>query len=133
RGKKHERRIRGRRGARQRPLSPPASPLVGHTRAALSRRLPACRLIPALGPHLSASVAHFHRACRSAAVGARPASEADPQAREARARTPARRSEEHTSELQSLAYLVCRLLLEKKNKISILLLSLITKQHQTTP
>src|SRR5687767_15453597 len=29
----------------------------------------------------------------------------------------ARRSEEHTSELQSLAYLVCRLLLEKKNVI----------------
>ena len=26
------------------------------------------------------------------------------------------RSEEHTSELQSQAYLVCRLLLEKKNK-----------------
>src|SRR5687767_15721291 len=32
--------------------------------------------------------------------------------RAARARA---RSEEHTSELQSLAYLVCRLLLEKKN------------------
>src|SRR2546425_9621597 len=30
-----------------------------------------------------------------------------------------RRSEEHTSELQSLAYLVCRLLLEKKKKIRI--------------
>src|SRR3989441_8614796 len=29
----------------------------------------------------------------------------------------AKRSEEHTSELQSLAYLVCRLLLEKKKKI----------------
>src|SRR2546423_4539982 len=29
-------------------------------------------------------------------------------------RTKAVRSEEHTSELQSLAYLVCRLLLEKK-------------------
>src|SRR5687767_15407761 len=29
--------------------------------------------------------------------------------------TALRRSEEHTSELQSLAYLVCRLLLEKKN------------------
>src|SRR2546425_6716823 len=29
----------------------------------------------------------------------------------------AERSEEHTSELQSLAYLVCRLLLEKKKKI----------------
>src|SRR2546425_7224492 len=27
------------------------------------------------------------------------------------------RSEEHTSELQSLAYLVCRLLLEKKNSL----------------
>src|SRR2546425_5931756 len=27
------------------------------------------------------------------------------------------RSEEHTSELQSLAYLVCRLLLEKKKKL----------------
>src|SRR2546425_6558842 len=37
-----------------------------------------------------------------------------------RATAPARarlvRSEEHTSELQSLAYLVCRLLLEKKKK-----------------
>src|SRR2546425_7067329 len=30
------------------------------------------------------------------------------------------RSEEHTSELQSLAYLVCRLLLEKKKKEPIL-------------
>src|SRR2546425_10374215 len=29
---------------------------------------------------------------------------------------PGERSEEHTSELQSLAYLVCRLLLEKKKK-----------------
>src|SRR2546425_5480838 len=31
-------------------------------------------------------------------------------------RSVCRRSEEHTSELQSLAYLVCRLLLEKKKK-----------------
>src|SRR5205823_14299886 len=30
-----------------------------------------------------------------------------------------KRSEEHTSELQSLAYLVCRLLLEKKKKTKI--------------
>src|SRR2546425_2434159 len=29
----------------------------------------------------------------------------------------ANRSEEHTSELQSLAYLVCRLLLEKKKRV----------------
>src|SRR5687767_15405123 len=34
------------------------------------------------------------------------------------------RSEEHTSELQSLAYLVCRLLLEKKKKTNYLILRL---------
>src|SRR3712207_7308411 len=33
------------------------------------------------------------------------------------------RSEEHTSELQSRQYLVCRLLLEKKNKISLFYLT----------
>src|SRR3989441_9649940 len=33
------------------------------------------------------------------------------------------RSEEHTSELQSLAYLVCRLLLEKKKKKKIIALT----------
>src|SRR2546425_4538893 len=33
-----------------------------------------------------------------------------------RIRRRSNRSEEHTSELQSLAYLVCRLLLEKKKK-----------------
>src|SRR3712207_7619172 len=32
------------------------------------------------------------------------------------ARPPVARSEEHTSELQSRQYLVCRLLLEKKNR-----------------
>src|SRR3712207_8964708 len=32
---------------------------------------------------------------------------------------PTRRSEEHTSELQSRQYLVCRLLLEKKKKVYI--------------
>src|SRR3989441_8436047 len=36
-------------------------------------------------------------------------------AQDRRRRIPHDRSEEHTSELQSLAYLVCRLLLEKKN------------------
>src|SRR2546425_4620175 len=35
---------------------------------------------------------------------------------EALASRSSQRSEEHTSELQSLAYLVCRLLLEKKKK-----------------
>src|SRR2546425_4975093 len=43
---------------------------------------------------------------------ARDAAQPGPRARAARRR----RSEEHTSELQSLAYLVCRLLLEKKKK-----------------
>src|SRR5687767_15644889 len=38
------------------------------------------------------------------------------------------RSEEHTSELQSLAYLVCRLLLEKKKKTSELLCITIIKR-----
>src|SRR3712207_7204305 len=36
------------------------------------------------------------------------------------------RSEEHTSELQSRQYLVCRLLLEKKNKSSIVFTSVLT-------
>src|SRR3989441_5981350 len=35
---------------------------------------------------------------------------------QAEKRAVQKRSEEHTSELQSLAYLVCRLLLEKKKK-----------------
>src|SRR6266545_4115612 len=39
------------------------------------------------------------------------------------------RSEEHTSELQSLAYLVCRLLLEKKKKKEIKVYSLINIQR----
>src|SRR3712207_7998302 len=40
-----------------------------------------------------------------------------PELRQALARYHTRRSEEHTSELQSRQYLVCRLLLEKKNTI----------------
>src|SRR3712207_7520417 len=44
------------------------------------------------------------------------------------ARTPGR-SEEHTSELQSRQYLVCRLLLEKKKNI---FLSLITLPERTS-
>src|SRR2546425_7408781 len=40
---------------------------------------------------------------------------AQAQGRPPRGFAAAMRSEEHTSELQSLAYLVCRLLLEKKN------------------
>src|SRR2546425_2094193 len=45
------------------------------------------------------------------------------------------RSEEHTSELQSLAYLVCRLLLEKKkNRAAILLLThCVSRAHRASP
>src|SRR3989441_3695614 len=59
---------------------------------------------------------------RAHAVAPRPDARAAPQGHAAGppgddargSAAPARRSEEHTSELQSLAYLVCRLLLEKK-------------------
>src|SRR3712207_8217509 len=37
----------------------------------------------------------------------------------------AKRSEEHTSELQSRQYLVCRLLLEKKKKNSLILIPIV--------
>src|SRR5687767_15074144 len=63
---------------------------------------------------------------RSRTAGRRPAAARWPEPAQSRAgwepaagRTPLERrarSEEHTSELQSLAYLVCRLLLEKKKK-----------------
>src|SRR3712207_7162753 len=42
-----------------------------------------------------------------------------------------RRSEEHTSELQSRQYLVCRLLLEKKKKHNKLLIRLDNNYHAT--
>src|SRR6266404_8271290 len=50
-----------------------------------------------------------------------------------RSRIGTRRSEEHTSELQSLAYLVCRLLLEKKKKQTLTLhnKNAIKKKSQT--
>src|SRR2546425_6153046 len=42
------------------------------------------------------------------------------------------RSEEHTSELQSLAYLVCRLLLEKKKKKKYIIGTYTTTQYMYT-
>src|SRR3712207_7438170 len=41
-----------------------------------------------------------------------------------------RRSEEHTSELQSRQYLVCRLLLEKKKKIKTIIIVYIYNQNK---
>src|SRR2546423_9691603 len=42
------------------------------------------------------------------------------------------RSEEHTSELQSLAYLVCRLLLEKKKQLRCTLYSILVTANCTS-
>src|SRR2546425_6177064 len=46
------------------------------------------------------------------------------------AHRPGVRSEEHTSELQSLAYLVCRLLLEKKKKKHVIHDQLLNRHEQ---
>src|SRR5437762_7646120 len=51
--------------------------------------------------------------------------------RRARANTAWRRSEEHTSELQSPMYLVCRLLLEKKKKKTKNTIATAIKPHHT--
>src|SRR2546425_8929500 len=79
---------------------PPRSPLFPYTPLSRSRRARGgsgrVRATPAFHPHRAAAAHPARRADR-------------------RSRTPPR-SEEHTSELQSLAYLVCRLLLEKKKK-----------------
>src|SRR2546425_4019782 len=74
-------------------LSPAGGRAASRALRARARRRPPGRLAGVL--HAERPLPHHHR----------------------RERTP-RRSEEHTSELQSLAYLVCRLLLEKKKKIA---------------
>src|SRR3712207_8735335 len=65
-----------------------------------------CRRID---PHGATYVPTAPSAARFRALAAKPGREALP------SRTGHGRSEEHTSELQSRQYLVCRLLLEKKN------------------
>src|SRR5258707_9486548 len=73
---------------------PPRSTLFPYTTLFRSSRR--------VGPHMAAD----------------PVVEARPR-RRLGARVPRLRSEEHTSELQSRQYLVCRLLLEKKKKIKL--------------
>src|SRR5437764_14998423 len=82
---------------------PPRSTLFPYTTLFRSHR-PGAR-------HLPAPVRHPREAWAASAIGERSAQRA---IRGAQCR-PAR-SEEHTSELQSPMYLVCRLLLEKKKK-----------------
>src|SRR2546425_8789327 len=70
---------------------------------------PAARSEPARHRHRAGVVAHLERERERGLEGAlAPAQQVD-----------GGRSEEHTSELQSLAYLVCRLLLEKKKQSNV--------------
>src|SRR5205809_3440487 len=80
---------------------PPRSTLFPYTTLFRSRRLPACAGAPVPG-------------------GARGLLRRHALARGACRQPRRRRSEEHTSELQSRLHLVCRLLLEKKKKKNIL-------------
>src|SRR5205823_11561225 len=91
------------------PAPPPSSPLSLHD--ALPICLEGDRRLPHHAPVLVAD--HPARGLVGDAAQAGGLRVADPPHLPARA---GRRSEEHTSELQSLAYLVCRLLLEKKKK-----------------
>src|SRR2546423_10150969 len=84
------------------------------------RRPPRSTLFPYTTLFRSCSARIRTPPCRASPGGILPASR--PRAKRSGARAPSSasaataRSEEHTSELQSLAYLVCRLLLEKKKK-----------------
>src|SRR2546425_5290841 len=87
---------------------PPRSTLFPYTTLFRSHRFPLLRTrAPTVGARTATS--------RRTACGGCPVPSPGAQHRSSRSRTA--RSEEHTSELQSLAYLVCRLLLEKKKKI----------------
>src|SRR2546423_6026185 len=84
---------------------PPRSTLFPYTTLFRSRSPSTARPPPAWSTPSASSSTRPRRLCPCGVVGLgnRPTG-----------RRPSRRSEEHTSELQSLAYLVCRLLLEKK-------------------
>src|SRR3989441_3508113 len=76
-------------------------------------------LLRVVGRQLSAITTGTNSALRSLPSSRSPAPSTLP-ARGCSRATGRRRSEEHTSELQSLAYLVCRLLLEKKKTAKLL-------------
>src|SRR5687767_15334103 len=95
---------------------PPCSTLFPYTTLFRSRRVPARgpRARPGRGPAFQPAVQDVPQRFADGSVAARRGRRAD---RGQAVRLLAGRSEEHTSELQSLAYLVCRLLLEKKKNI----------------
>src|SRR3712207_6852123 len=97
---------------------PPRSTLFPYTtlfRSALHRAAPRAGGPDGVGPGARPARRHLHR-------GARPVRQLLHRELVALAR-----SEEHTSELQSRQYLVCRLLLEKKKKKTKINLSIVTK------
>src|SRR5205823_14942228 len=100
------------------PRAPPASPLFPYTTLFRSAPLPPCSGLSSAGhwspQRSSAASTSLNARVRGCGMPKRRISAAcaDLLSSSAKAREP--RSEEHTSELQSLAYLVCRLLLEKK-------------------
>src|SRR2546425_2284206 len=83
------------------------------------RRPPRSTLFPYTtlfrSPGMGARNSRHSRAFRRPVARVQPSNSQTVAASSSRLRV-AYRSEEHTSELQSLAYLVCRLLLEKKKK-----------------
>src|SRR5258707_10261618 len=87
---------------------PPISPLFPY--APLSRPPPLPELLPPAVPSASA----LGRSCTR--IVARPAAGTRNDSGAAAPKRRGGRSEEHTSELQSRQYLVCRLLLEKKKR-----------------
>src|SRR3712207_7274364 len=92
---------------------PPRSTLFPYTTLfrSLARVARAADYLVVVAGHAAVSPRRCPR--RSARAGARPRGPC-----RSRGRSPCARSEEHTSELQSRQYLVCRLLLEKKKIIT---------------
>src|SRR3712207_8066546 len=89
---------------------PPRSTLFPYTTLFRSRRLARLRPRDRAARGVRPAVARLNQA------GTPPATKHLPPARSRPAPSSRARSEEHTSELQSRQYLVCRLLLEKKKK-----------------
>src|SRR3989441_6038089 len=90
-------------------IAPIVSTTFACCSASLNHRSPRCSsscIMVSVRPHLPERLLGHNRQFRGRHVSRRPL--VHPHTR--------CRSEEHTSELQSLAYLVCRLLLEKKKK-----------------
>src|SRR5205823_13211362 len=98
---------------------PPTSTLFPYTTLFRSRAGALCLIGHRSGPLRDARRPRLHAARQDPQIRGRLSRHerllADVAGAEALRQFPVR-SEEHTSELQSLAYLVCRLLLEKKKK-----------------